>query len=622
MAIDPSVLTTTDNSGAPTAPAPQPTTQPVAPDVAATNAPPTAPTTPMPVAPAQTAPAPPPKSTFGESFARGMQGPKYEVTGTGETINAAPDRAASRGGILGGALSGILRGALEGLQAPTDPNGRGRGSALASGARYASEQDKQRDATARAQAQKDFQQRQDATEAKLRANLIAAQTHDLVQKSQHEDIEFPERMKGIGIENDEHQVALQNALEQRRQVHADLTQTLIAHGLNPYATVSQTPVDGKGIAAQAQPHIGSVVAGKAIPVQSGGVGSQNGVSLFSSDDLSQPVSGNPKDQSSWIAIPYFDGTKDNDGKFMQKTKYIAPDGKISYGDVARQFMAADNQLDVLMKKDAAVMGAQQKKADLANTQAETGLRKGQTNEANQKAGLAAQQTKNLQGGGAKNDDGTWNPASIPVGIVEGTMDPSQLSKRSADYNQKLQAASQYSLEKYGKPFDIAQATIDYKYATNVQTQNTLKYLNSVTPNMQDLVRQSDAIKRTSLPPLNNAEAWARLNTGDPAMAAYNATLTEVSDQIAKILQGGGSGSGTSDAKLKQAQDLFNSKFSPQQVKSTVDELSRLLDTRKAALIGGNRYLQKQFGAVQTQGGPQQPPANQAPSSATAKQNPY
>jgi hypothetical protein len=202
-----------------------------------------------------------------------------------------------------------------------------------------------------------------------------------------------------------------------------------------------------------------------------------------------------------------------------------------------------------------------------------------------------------------------------VGIVEGTMDPSQLSRRSADYNQKLQAANQYSLEKYGKPFDIAQATIDYKFATNVQTQNTLKYLNSVTPNMQDLVKQSDGIQRTQLPALNDAAAWARLNAGDPKMAAYNATITEVSDQIAKILQGGGSGNATSDAKLKQAQDLFNKGFTTQQVKSVVDELSKLLDTRKTALIGNNRYLQKQFGMGQTQGGSQNGPAQLTPGAA-------
>lgn len=208
----------------------------------------------------------------------------------------------------------------------------------------------------------------------------------------------------------------------------------------------------------------------------------------------------------------------------------------------------------------------------------------------------------LEGGGAAKDaNGNWNQASLPVMLVEGNADPSQIKNaRSGMSAQQIeQAASQYSLEKYGKPFDMAKAQIDYKYAQNPQTQNTLKYLNSLTGsdnksgNLGELVTQSNQISRTDFPSLNDVSAWARLQTGDPAMTAYHATVTEVADQVAKILQGGGSG--TSDAKMKQAQELFRTGFSKEQITSVAETLRTLLANRKSELVGDNRYLQKQFG---------------------------
>lgn len=183
------------------------------------------------------------------------------------------------------------------------------------------------------------------------------------------------------------------------------------------------------------------------------------------------------------------------------------------------------------------------------------------------------------------------------------MDPSQLRKDAKAYPIILDRASQYSQQKYGKPFDIAQATIDYDYAKNTQTQNTLKYLNSLTGNPQTktqgnldkLIAMSDSIPRTPFPPVNDVEAWAKLKGGSGPMAAYAATITEVSDQVAKILQGGGSGSGTSDAKLRQAAELFQKGFNKEQIRDVATTLRDLLGNRKRELIGDNRYLQKQYG---------------------------
>lgn len=207
------------------------------------------------------------------------------------------------------------------------------------------------------------------------------------------------------------------------------------------------------------------------------------------------------------------------------------------------------------------------------------------------------------GGSAQPSGAKWDPSSIPVKLVEGSMDPSQLSKRGSTYSFYLEQADRYSREKYGQPFDIAQASSDYSFAKNTQTQSTIKYLNSLTGadgksgNLGALIDMSNKISRTDFPAINDAAAWARLETGDPAMASYHTAITEVADQVGKILQGGGSGAGTSDAKLKQAQEMFRVGFSKDQITGVGTTLRTLLGNRKSELIGDNRYLQRQYGGV-------------------------
>jgi len=212
----------------------------------------------------------------------------------------------------------------------------------------------------------------------------------------------------------------------------------------------------------------------------------------------------------------------------------------------------------------------------------------------------------LQGGGAGGGLTADNFAqqsplhSQAQQLVDGLLDPSQLSKRHQTYNQVLSLAQQYSQMKYGQPFNAAQAQLDYKFAGNVGTQNTLKYLNSLTGadnksgNLGKLIQTSDKINRTDFPALNDAAAWARLSTGDPMISRYHTDVIEVADQVAKILQGGGTGNATSDTKLKQAQELFRAGFSKDQMRGVADELRGLLANRKTELIGSNRYLQRQF----------------------------
>jgi len=199
-------------------------------------------------------------------------------------------------------------------------------------------------------------------------------------------------------------------------------------------------------------------------------------------------------------------------------------------------------------------------------------------------------------------DGTAQ--NIAEQLVNGNLAPAELTKRatkgSDSYNAILKAADDYSLKTTGKRFNIAQADRDYKFANNVQTQNTLNFLKSLTGtddgsgnltggNLDELRNISDSIGRTNYPALNNAKAWAKLAMGDPKYAEFQATATEVADQVAKILQGSASG-GTSDAKLQQAVNMFQTGFSQAQITGIIGALKPLLRNRGAAMISDNPYL--------------------------------
>lgn len=206
-------------------------------------------------------------------------------------------------------------------------------------------------------------------------------------------------------------------------------------------------------------------------------------------------------------------------------------------------------------------------------------------------------SKPSAGGGAK-----LSPIqSQAQDVVEGRMDPSQVSKRT--FALVSQAANEYSQQKYGQPFDFAKAASDYKYSSDKSTQNTLKYLNSLTGNpvtgtkgnLDLLIDKSNKISRTDFPALNDAAAWARLESGDPGIVEFHNVAVDVADQFAKIMAGGGTGNATSDGKIKQGLEMFRTGFSKEQVIGSTTSVNEMLTNRKREMIGDNRYLLRQYG---------------------------
>jgi hypothetical protein len=331
-------------------------------------------------------------------------------------------------------------------------------------------------------------------------------------------------------------------------------------------------------------HAADIVGGKSVALNNGQTGENHGIVMVALDQAEKT----PLTKDRQVATDY---------KVDPKTGVLEPvystlhAGTNTVMDILNAQYAASQKFaekskiaDSIQKANTAAADAAAKKSEVGKNNAEGNKFNAEANQANAGAAALGGQT-------------TEHTASQ---LVEGNEDPSQLTKRSKNYDATLAAADDYSMKHYGVHFSPAQASIDYKFATTPATQNTLKYLNSLTGadnrsgNLQQLIDQSTAIKRTQFPALNNTEAWVRLQAGDPQMAAYYATVTEVADQVAKIMQGGGTGGGTSDAKIKQASELFDKGFNKDQITAIGQQLRQLLANRKKELIGGNRYLVKQF----------------------------
>lgn len=197
---------------------------------------------------------------------------------------------------------------------------------------------------------------------------------------------------------------------------------------------------------------------------------------------------------------------------------------------------------------------------------------------------------------------TSDPVTMGKSLADGVMAPSQLPARGTQRQAAIKEA-----QKIDPKYSAAQADIDFKQAENPGVQSTLKYLDSLTGrdnksgNLGEVIRVSDSIKRTDFPAINNIAAWSRLEAGNPDIAVYRGVVTEVADQVAKIMQGGGGGA-TSDAKMKQAVELLATSFSKDQMKAVAVELRKLLANRKESLIGDNRFLKHQFAAPSAQSG--------------------
>jgi len=180
-----------------------------------------------------------------------------------------------------------------------------------------------------------------------------------------------------------------------------------------------------------------------------------------------------------------------------------------------------------------------------------------------------------------------------IDVVEGRLDPSQISPRSPQYPYVLNAANQYSMAQYGQPFDFAKASSDYGYAKNPTTQNTLKMVAAMTEPGGSIEIAQNAAK--NLPRFNSTLANQVFNAaatqfGSKEATDFHTAMLGLADEYSKVMGGGVS----SDTGRQQSLDLLKAAYSKGQLAGAVDIMRRDINARKSALIGNNTYLQRQY----------------------------
>jgi hypothetical protein len=491
--------------------------------------------------------------------------------------------------IIAGALSGFGAAAQAGT---TGPGGalRGAGAGVAAGMGMA----RQRDQQARQDADQDFEAQQKAALQKANLSMLNMQTSRLAYENASMKVE--DAQKYIDRENQ-----FAKAIKDGGEGSIDLGN--VDNEMDAYKMANQNPKLHTALATgfiQGVPHI--VFNDKGEPTVQG-----MHYAIVTPSWL---------DSKSNPETPVTQQIKGADGK-LRTVNYTIPKDSIPRREwISTIHMQAQDDL----KNDL-----EQKKQTLEEKKetSEEKLRAGQTAQAYAGAEKDRSETAVLNNA---TDQNTLN--SNAQQLVDGTMDPTNLSKRSKTYDATLAAANAYSLSKYGKPFDIAKAAGDYKFATNTQTYNTLNYLNSLvgrdnqSGNLGTVVAMADQLKQGNYPPINAIDQWAKIAGGDSKVAAYQTALVEVADQVAKVLQGGGTGSSTSDKKLQQGIDILNKNFNRQQLKEVSTTFRELLGNRKREIIGDNRYLQQWHGVQQPGGGPQtNAPGGTAPAATPLKVQP-
>jgi hypothetical protein len=180
-----------------------------------------------------------------------------------------------------------------------------------------------------------------------------------------------------------------------------------------------------------------------------------------------------------------------------------------------------------------------------------------------------------------------------IDMVEGRLDPSQISPRSPQYPYVLNAANQYSQQTYGQPFDFAKASADYTYMKNPQTQNTLKMINAMSEPGGSIEIATNAAR--NLPQFNSTIANQVFNAaatqfGSAEASNFHTAMLGLADEYSKVMGGGIS----SDTARQQSLDLLKTAYSKGQLAGAVDIMRKDITARKSALIGNNTYLQRQY----------------------------
>jgi hypothetical protein len=150
-------------------------------------------------------------------------------------------------------------------------------------------------------------------------------------------------------------------------------------------------------------------------------------------------------------------------------------------------------------------------------------------------------------------------------------------------------------------FDFEQAASDFNFGKNPAFQSTVRMMDSATNSMNRLQQSANALANGRVRSINALINMGKNQFNSVDLKKFQTDALLVGDEVGKVIQGGGTGSGVSDAKLKQAQDLFKTSDDPTVIGAAINEVSQILNYRRKAVTRGT-YMENVPAMIPEAGG--------------------
>jgi hypothetical protein len=175
-------------------------------------------------------------------------------------------------------------------------------------------------------------------------------------------------------------------------------------------------------------------------------------------------------------------------------------------------------------------------------------------------------------------------------IIARRLAPSQLAtfftgmgKESAS---QLRSLVMPRVKQIDPEFNFAEAESNFQYGKNTGVQASIRFSKSVQESIPLLIAQAKKLGNGNIRSLNALINAGKNQFSDVDLKKFQTAATLVADEIAKILQGGGTGTGTSDAKLRQAEGILNTSDSPAAIAGALETVNELIGFRVKAQTAG------------------------------------
>ena len=168
--------------------------------------------------------------------------------------------------------------------------------------------------------------------------------------------------------------------------------------------------------------------------------------------------------------------------------------------------------------------------------------------------------------------------------------PSQLSEIRGRGNGNLGNMIYREMKRQDPNFNWEEADATYNLVHGAGFQNTIRYMDSVTESLPHLVQNANVLAQGPVRSINGLVARFKDQFNNIDLKKFQTDRTLLADEVAKILQGGGTGAGTSDAKMRQAGEILRESDDPAAIAAAAGEIMTLIGYRRKALTRGT-YLE-------------------------------